>query len=102
MAINCHDHRGKCQKSFKLYSFPVIFAYVMGGMPIIYNQQYTTDHLFRFTYKLFLITIFSWVNYLINPLQKVQNVEEFQSLMKKYDYLVVSYIPIKVIIFISI
>lgn len=57
----------------------------MGGMPIIYNQQYTTDHLF------------SWINYLTNPLKKVQTIKDFQKLKESYDYSIVAYLPITVI-----
>ncbi|KAI1726731.1 thioredoxin domain-containing protein 11 [Ditylenchus destructor] len=81
VAINCNDHRGQCKRIYRLYSYPVIFAYVMGGIPIVFNHPVTTDRLF------------SWVSHLLHPTRKLQTINDFYSIVELYDYAVVGYLP---------
>ncbi|KAI1728517.1 thioredoxin domain-containing protein 11 [Ditylenchus destructor] len=72
---------GQCKRIYRLYSYPVIFAYVMGGIPIVFNHPVTTDRLF------------SWVSHLLNPTRKLQTINDFYSFFDLYDYAVVGYFP---------
>uniref|UniRef100_A0A915CQA8 Uncharacterized protein n=1 Tax=Ditylenchus dipsaci TaxID=166011 RepID=A0A915CQA8_9BILA len=79
----CNDHRGQCRSMYKLYYFPVIFGYVMGGVPIVYNQPITTDYLF------------SWVSHLLMPDEQINNLDDFNHFTEFHDYSVIGYLPLE-------
>jgi len=88
-AVNCNDHRGDCRRKYKLFSYPVIFAYVPGavqtgiGMPVVFDKALTTDRLA------------AWITHLLRPVRKIHSREELGDMLGVYEHLVVGYLPMR-------
>lgn len=87
VAINCNDHRGDCRRKYKLFSYPVIFAYVPGamqtgmGMPVVFDKPPTADRLA------------GWIAHLLRPVRRIHSRGELEEMLGVYEHVVVGYIP---------
>jgi len=79
-AVNCNTKYGKCKKSFKLYSYPVIVGYV-GNTHIQYIGPRTSTGIFNF------------VRHLLKPIVKVTDIRELKDNFDEYKYLVIGFFP---------
>lgn len=83
VGVNCHYYHAECRRTFKLYSFPVIFAYDTAGVPIIFNQYLTIDRLS------------SWIMYLLHPIKSLTSTDKFKNFIASFDFAIIGYLPFK-------
>ncbi|KAK0424297.1 hypothetical protein QR680_008600 [Steinernema hermaphroditum] len=77
-AVNCAANEGECKKSYKLFSYPIIVANI-GKVAILYQDNPTEEHLFR------------WIYHILHPAIRVQSYDQFEQVLFEYDRCVVGY-----------
>ncbi|EYB98921.1 hypothetical protein Y032_0126g1305 [Ancylostoma ceylanicum] len=79
-AVNCWTTAGECRKAYKIYQYPVIVAYSSTAHSM-YQGEHSTDHLYR------------WVVSVRNPVQRINSVDQLNSLKQDYHTVVAGFFP---------
>uniref|UniRef100_A0A914XBW8 Thioredoxin domain-containing protein n=1 Tax=Plectus sambesii TaxID=2011161 RepID=A0A914XBW8_9BILA len=82
VALNCWDPGGRCKQMFKLFSYPVVMAYV-GSQSILYNSHWTADYIHK------------WLDSVINPFERLQSEAEAVDFLTSHDLALVGYFEFK-------
>jgi hypothetical protein len=73
---------GRCKRSFKLYSYPVIIALTSSNTAVLYEDFPMTE------------LMFSWITKLLSPLHRVDSIDDELVASNKYDHVVMAYLPL--------
>ncbi|MFH4977610.1 hypothetical protein AB6A40_004319 [Gnathostoma spinigerum] len=82
VATNCFTRLGKCRESYKLYSFPIIIAYI-GNSQVMYTGELAMDYIIR------------WILHIRTPMIRLSKRHEILDFFLAHDNAVVAFFPVE-------